>query len=76
VKPAEIRALSVEELSEELEGLRKEMFNLRLQQASGQLENAARVRVARREIARLLTVQHERELWAEYEARSAAQGEG
>jgi large subunit ribosomal protein L29 len=75
VKPAEIRALSDQELTDEIEGARKEMFNLRLKQSSGQLENPSRLRQVRREIARLLTVHREREIWAEYEAARAAQGE-
>ena len=55
-----LRALSDEELSERLVGTRKELFNLRFQSATGALENSTRLRLARREIARILTVQHER----------------
>lgn len=53
---AEIRTKSSDELKDELLKLRKEAFNLRFQQASGQLENTARVRQVRREIARIKTV--------------------
>jgi len=41
---------------------RRELFNLRFQSATGALENSARLRMAKREIARILTVRHEREL--------------
>ena len=47
-------------LREELANLKKESFNLRFQQATGQLENAARIRVARRNAARVLTVLNEK----------------
>jgi large subunit ribosomal protein L29 len=60
MKPADIRAKSADELKEELVGLRKEAFNLRFQAASGQLENTARVRQVRREIARINTILGER----------------
>jgi len=53
---AEIRSKSSDELKDELLKLRKEAFNLRFQQASGQLENTARVRQVRRDIARIKTV--------------------
>jgi large subunit ribosomal protein L29 len=56
MKAAEVRSKSSDELKEELLKLRKEAFNLRFQQASGQLENTARVRQVRREIARIKTV--------------------
>jgi len=60
MKAADVRAKSDDELKEELLGLRKEAFNLRFQAASGQLENTARVRVVRRDIARIKTVLQER----------------
>ncbi len=53
---AEARALSADQIKDELVNLKKEQFNLRFQQATGQLENTARVRVVRRDIARLKTV--------------------
>jgi large subunit ribosomal protein L29 len=55
-----LRELTDEELVERLAGTRKELFNLRFQSATGALENSTRLRLARREIARILTVQHER----------------
>ena len=58
----ELRELSDEKLSDRLEDLREEMFNLRFQKASAQLENTARIREVRREIAQLKEVLHKREL--------------
>jgi len=55
-KVAEFRDRSQDQLSDELAKLKKEQFNLRFQRASGQLENTARFRVVRRDIARILTV--------------------
>ena len=52
----DIRGKSADELEGELQKLKKESFNLRLQKAGGQLENTARVRFVRRSIARILTV--------------------
>jgi large subunit ribosomal protein L29 len=51
-----LRTKSADELQDSLVGLRKEQFNLRFQQASGQLENTARVRQVRRNIARIKTI--------------------
>ena len=56
MKAEDIRAKSHDELTNELLSLKKEAFNLRFQAASGQLENTARVRQVRRDIARLKTV--------------------
>ena len=55
-KVAEFLDKSSDQLSDELSKLKKEQFNLRFQRASGQLENTARIRVVRRDIARVLTV--------------------
>jgi large subunit ribosomal protein L29 len=55
-KVAEFRDRSADQLSEDLVKLKKEQFNLRFQRASGQLENTARFRVVRRDIARIMTV--------------------
>ena len=60
MKAAVVIAKSDDELKEELIALRKEAFNLRFQTASGQLENTARVRLVRRDIARIKTVLHQR----------------
>jgi large subunit ribosomal protein L29 len=52
----ELREKSLDELREQLSTLKKEAFNLRFQQATGQLENTARVKTVRREVARVKTV--------------------
>jgi len=59
-KAGDLRARSEDELTEELDTLGKEIFNLRFQRASGQLENTARVRQVRRDIARIKTLLGER----------------
>jgi len=56
MKAADIRLMTLDQLNDELLKLRKERFNLRFQRASGQLENTARVRQVRRDIARILTI--------------------
>ncbi len=56
MKAADLRTKTPDELTDALMGLRKEQFNLRFQKASGQLENTARSRQVRRDIARLKTV--------------------
>ena len=56
MKAADIRAKTADELKSQLADLKKEQFNLRFQRASGQLENTARVRQVRRDIARIQTV--------------------
>jgi large subunit ribosomal protein L29 len=56
-----LRDLTDEELESKLADTRQELFNLRFQSATGALENSARLRLAKREIARILTVRHERE---------------
>ncbi len=60
MKPGDLRAKTVDELGDDLERLHKEAFNLRFQRASGQLENTARVREVRRDIARIKTILGER----------------
>ena len=62
MKAEEIRAISAEELAKRLLEARQEMFNLRLRDASRQLDNTSALRKARREVARLLTLKREREL--------------
>ena len=62
MKATDVRAMSADQMGDELLGLKKELFNLRFQQASGQLENTARVRDVRRDIARVQTVLNERRL--------------
>ena len=56
----DFRAKSDDELQTELGQLKKEQFNLRFQNATGQMEKPARVREVRRSIARIKTLQHER----------------
>ena len=56
MKPGDLRAMTVDQLDDEALKLKKERFNLRFQRATGQLENTARVRQVRRDIARIKTV--------------------
>jgi len=56
MKAEEVRDLTVDQLREELVKLKKEQFNLRFQRASGQLENTARIRDVRRDLARVQTI--------------------
>ncbi len=56
MKPADVRALTLDQLDDEVLKLKKEQFNLRFQHATGQLENTSRVRVIRRDIARMKTI--------------------
>ncbi len=56
MKAEELRGQTKDQLNDQLLDLRKEQFNLRFQRASGQLENTARVRQVRRDIARIKTV--------------------
>jgi large subunit ribosomal protein L29 len=60
MKASDVRAMSVDQLSDELAKLKKEQFNLRFQKASGQLENTVRVRQVRRDIARIKTIAAEK----------------
>jgi large subunit ribosomal protein L29 len=62
MKAKELKELTDEELDEKLGETRQELFTLRFQSSTGSLENAARMRLAKREIARILTVRREREL--------------
>jgi large subunit ribosomal protein L29 len=61
MKAPDLRARSTDELTEEADTLGREIFNLRFQRASGQLENTARVRQVRRDIARIKTILGERQ---------------
>ena len=56
MKPEEIRRMTLDQLDDEALKLKKEQFNLRFQRATGQLENTARIRVVRRDIARIKTI--------------------
>jgi large subunit ribosomal protein L29 len=67
MKAGDIRVKTEDELTSELDNLSKEIFNLRFQRANGQLENTARVRQVRRDIARIKTVLGERRSQASQE---------
>ena len=56
MKASQVNEMTIDQLNDELVKLKKEQFNLRFQAASGQLENTARVRQVRRDIARVKTV--------------------
>ena len=60
MRPRQLRDLTDEELDRRLDETRHELFNLRFQSATGALENSARLRLAKREIARILTIKNER----------------
>jgi large subunit ribosomal protein L29 len=62
MKAAEVRELSDEEIRGKMRELQEELFNLRFQLATGQIENVGRIRTVRRDIARLKTIQRQREL--------------
>ncbi|WP_316861772.1 50S ribosomal protein L29 [uncultured Cohaesibacter sp.] len=56
MKASDVRAMTADQIADELVKLKKEQFNLRFQQATGQLENTVRTRQVRRDIARLMTI--------------------
>jgi len=60
MKPTEVRAMTTEELAKKEQDLRKELFNLRFQQATGEIENPMRIRAVRKNIAKVLTVKTEK----------------
>ena len=68
MKPAEIRELSDEALAEKLKDCRAELFNLRFQMATSQLDTTARVSAVKKDIARVLTEQRARQIAAEKSA--------
>lgn len=61
MKPTDIRALSEDQMKDQLVSLKKEQFNLRFQRATGQLENTARMRQVRRDIARIQTIARQKQ---------------
>jgi large subunit ribosomal protein L29 len=71
VKPAEIRAMDDEKLGEEVASLLAEWRSLRFQEAVGQLTATARTRQIRKDIARIKTIQTEREIEAELAASAS-----
>ena len=64
MKAKEIRELSAEELNQKLASLKEELFNLRFQHATGQLENPTRIKDVKKTIARIKTIQRENEMKA------------
>jgi len=60
MKAADARAMTLDQIDDEVLKLKKEQFNLRFQRATGQLENTARVRLIRRDIARLKTIANQK----------------
>jgi large subunit ribosomal protein L29 len=71
VRTAELRDLPDEELLERLESFKEELFNLRFQFATGQLDNPMRIKVVRHDVARILTLLRERHLETELEEEVA-----
>jgi large subunit ribosomal protein L29 len=67
-KAAELRELPDEELLDRMESAKEELFNLRFQLATGQLDNPTRLRAVRHDVARIATVLRERELERELDA--------
>jgi large subunit ribosomal protein L29 len=65
MKASQLRGMTDEELDRKMAETRQELFHLRFQTATGALENSARVRLAKREIARILTIKYERERLSE-----------
>ena len=68
MKANEIREMSLVELNQKLRDLKAELFNLRFQMATSQLDNTARVKTVKKDIARVLTEQRAREIAAEKSA--------
>ena len=62
MKASEVKDMTPDQLQDELLKLKKEQFNLRFQGASGQLEKTSRMRLVRRHIARIKTIQRQREI--------------
>jgi large subunit ribosomal protein L29 len=60
VKASELKVMTVDELDQKEQDLRKELFNLRFQQATGEIENPMRIHTVRKDIARVLTIKSEK----------------
>jgi len=60
MKPSELRTMTAEELTGKEQELRRELFNLRFQQATGEIENPKRIRTVKKDIARVLTIRSEK----------------
>jgi large subunit ribosomal protein L29 len=74
-KAAELRDLPADELIARMEAGKEELFNLRFQLATGQLDNPARMRVVRHEVARIATVLREREIEGSLDQTAAGEAE-
>jgi large subunit ribosomal protein L29 len=72
MKAFQVRGLTDDQLTDELVKLKKEQFNLRFQAASGQLENTARVRAVRRDIARIVTIAAQKSAGTEPKVKAKA----
>ncbi len=72
MKAADARAMTLDQLDDEVLKLKKEQFNLRFQRATGQLENTSRVRIIRRDIARMKTIAAQKRVGAPEQAPKAA----
>jgi len=59
MKPSELRALTIEELKQKEQDMRKELFNLKFRLATGEIENPMRINTLRKDIARVLTIMTE-----------------
>ena len=73
MKTADARAMTIDQLDDEVLKLKKEQFNLRFQRATGQLENTSRVRVIRRDIARIKTIARQKRVGDEPAPQRAAE---
>lgn len=60
MKPSELRAMTIDELTKREQDLRRELFNLRFQKATGEIENPMRIRTVKKDIARVLTIKTEK----------------
>ncbi len=60
MRPSELRSMTIEELIKKDQDLRKELFNLRFQQATGEIENPLRIRAVKKDIAKVLTIMTEK----------------
>lgn len=60
MKPSDLRALTIDELKKKEQDLRRELFNLRFQQATGEIENPLRLCAVRKDIAKVLTIMTEK----------------
>ena len=60
MKPSEVRSMTEDELAQKEQDLRRELFNLRFQQATGEIENPMRIRTVRKDIAKVLTIKSEK----------------